>query len=135
MIAYTLQSAISANAESNLKNWLQDYLRSEGKNHTLANYIQDEEVTYSLEESDLLILNRIMGPESSMKFFEAEDVWEERVRELQNKIMFGEELPPLIVTNLWSDSEIADGAHRHEALIRQGHTKYWTVFCLSNNPT
>lgn len=70
-----------------------------------------------------------MGPENHIKFFESEDVWKKRIQELQVKIVKGETMPPLIVTNVWSENEIADGAHRYEALLRQGYRDYWVIFC------
>lgn len=129
MIRFTLQTALQARDNNTLEQWVQDYLYNEGQNKGLADSFKKESISYSLCEYHLLKLKRIMGPENNMKFFESEDVWEKRIQELQAKIVKGETMPPLIVTNLWSENEIADGAHRHEALLRQGYRDYWVIFC------
>lgn len=129
MISFTLESALQARDSNTLGKWVQDYLHNEGHNNALADSLEKESITYSISRYPILNLKRIMGPESGMKFFESLEVWEQRVKELEAKIVKREIMPPLIVTNIWGKDEIADGAHRHEALLRQGYTDYWVIFC------
>lgn len=129
MIWFTLQSALQARDNNTLEQWVQDYLHNEGHNNALADSLCKESISYSLSEFPLLKLKRIMGPEERMKFFESVDVWDKRVKELEDRIVKKEIMPPLIVTNIWGEDEIADGAHRYEALLRQGYINYSVIFC------
>ena len=133
MKAHILKTALQAVENNNLESWVQDYLRSDGNNEGLAEILRNTQgITYALVEFPLNNLKRIAGPEQGMKFTESESIWEERISILQQKIVQGEIFPPLIVTDLWEKGEISDGAHRCEALLRQGYEKYWVIFCLKN---
>ncbi len=70
-------------------------------------------------------LNRICGPEKEMKYFEEKNTFEKRVSEMVKSITDGWNIPPIIIWDKNNELSIADGAHRHEALIRSGLKKYW----------
>ncbi len=125
----SLTSAFEADKNGGLKNWVISYLNSTGNNHKLAQIIQDTPCRrVELIEASLDNLTRICGPETGMAFFEDTHVWETRITALQQGLDDGAELPPLIVTDFWTASQISDGAHRHEALKRNGFLKYWIIF-------
>jgi len=129
MFAFSLDQIFKAKENDNLKSWVIDFLAGDGNNRKLANTIRDTTpIQVELIEYPLIELIRIAGPEENMKFREDKTVWEKRVQSFQESLNKGCELPPLIVTNFWNDLHISDGAHRHEALIRNGTKKYWTIF-------
>lgn len=128
MPTFSLNSAFKAKENNTLKKWAIDFLTEEGNNTKLAKIINDITcVRIDLVEYPLLNLTRITGPEKDMIFHEDKIIWEQRVQSLQELINKGYELPPLIATNFWSDLHISDGCHRHEALLRNGIKKYWTI--------
>jgi len=131
---YTLNSALEADKKNELFQWAQDYLRGEGWNKGLADHLMEEKPSIAmLMEFPLDKLKRIMGPEQGMNFVEESEVWEKRVTNLVERIKEGKEFPPLMVTDFWKPLELSDGSHRHEAFIRCGYDKYWTIFFFKNN--
>lgn len=129
MSTFSLNSAFKAKENNDLKTWAIGFLAGEGNNTKLAEIIRDAAcVRIDLIKCPLLNLIRIAGPEEGMVFHEDKNNWKQRVQSLQESLNKGFELPPLIVTNFWGDLHISDGAHRHEALLRNGIEKYWTIF-------
>ena len=125
---YSLETAIEADKKGELFQWLQDYLRGEGGNKELADYLIEKPRTISLVEFPLNKLKRGSGPEKEMPYVEVSEVWEKRVHNLVEKINEGIKLPPLIVTDFGTPLGLSDGNHTHEALRRCGYNKYWTIF-------
>ncbi len=133
MTNFSLLSAFEVSKNGGLKNWAISYLNSEGNNRSLASIIQDTECrSVELIEAPLDDLVRICGPEKEMIFWEAAHIWESRLITLQQAIREGAELPPLIVTNFWGSLQVSDGAHRLEALKRNGISKYWAIIFEKN---
>lgn len=129
---HTLTEAFLYQRNGALFQWAQDYLRTDGNNEKLADYLDEHNpTTIELIEFPLSKLVRIIGPEDGLKFREPQDVWESRVISLKQSIKKGVKFPPLIVTDFWGDLQLSDGSHRHEALIRSGFKKYWTIFFFS----
>jgi hypothetical protein len=128
---YSLETAIEADQKGDLFQWLQNYLRAEGNNKELADYLKDPTII-KLMEFPLNKLIRSTGPEIEMAYFEVSDVWEERVSNLVEKIKEGNKLPPLIVTDFGKPLSLSDGNHTHEALRRCGYDRYWTIFFFKN---
>jgi hypothetical protein len=126
---FSLESAQEAQKEDRLFDWAQEYLRGEGWNGEFANQIVERNPSIiELVEFPLMNLTRTMGPEPNIAYPEKMDIWENRVSILVKKIKEDVHLPPIIVTDFWKDLEIADGSHRHEAFLRCGKEKYWTLF-------
>lgn len=125
----TLTDAMHAYENGQIFDWVQEYLRGEGWQHGLAEDLMAGKPGISvLQEFPLKKLKRIIGPEQDINYHEPLNAWEKRVSALILKIKEGVQFPPLIVTDLWKDLEIADGSHRQEALLRCGYEKYWTIF-------
>lgn len=125
------KAAIAAHKKGQLKAWVEKFLEAE-HNHGLANAIKNtplkalEFVRFPLEK-----LNKIQGPEA-IPDRESLNTWESRVQEQITEIKNGRLPAPLIVTDFWWPLEIADGNHRHEALVREGFKKYWTIFFVKD---
>ena len=113
----------------NLRIQALEYLRGEGDNTKLADRIGST-VCQSIElvNFPLKDLKRIIGPDKKLTYFEEEEIWEERVSKLTSAIEEGYEPLPLFATNFWGETALADGNHRHEALIRSGFESYWVIF-------
>lgn len=129
---YTTESALAARDNGTLEEWVQEFLLSE-ENHGLATALRENKADIiDLAELPLDLLKRIEGPEEVVAERESLNVWEERVSRLENIIKEGHYPPPLVITDFWKPLEIADGNHRHEALLRNGVEKYWTIFFIRN---
>ena len=103
-----------------------------GGNSSLWNNILKRKGTFSvnLEEVALDTMPTIMGPIGSGKTFtEPEEIWQSRVDSLEQSLNKGSFVPPpFIMTNFWEDEPtLADGNHRHAALLRCGIKRYWVI--------
>jgi len=127
-----ISQAISAHKKGELKAWVESFLSQE-KNQGLLDAIRSTPIkALKLIQYPLDKINKIQGPEVHDQR-ESLDIWEERVSRQVSQIKKGYLPAPLIVTDFWWPLEIADGNHRHEALVREGFKSYWTIFILKNN--
>lgn len=108
---------------------VQEFLRGSGGNVKLADTLRDHgefalgPVEYPLDE-----IIDIIGPTSVYKYYEEETALNARVDAMVKNMKAGWQPEPLLVTNIWNDDlEIADGGHRHRALLRLGHKTYPTI--------
>lgn len=128
---YTCDDALDAKTKGKLNEWVQDFLHTEG-NHGLAKALQTETpIEIDMIDFPLELLNRIKGPEPE-EHREQLHVWDDRVSTIQSKIKDGHAFPPLIVTDYWNPFEIVDGNHRHEALLKNGIKRHWTIFFIKH---
>jgi hypothetical protein len=127
----TPQDAILAKENGVLREWVLEYLKIEGNDGLAAALEEHSGVLVDIVEFPLTELKKIEGPEP-VSDRESLDRWEQRVLSIEELIHQGQELPPLIVTDYWNPLEIADGNHRHEAFLRRGIEKYWTIFFIQD---
>lgn len=66
---------------------------------------------------------RKCGPEDNMVYVEDEALFESRVKCLMDKVIAGNDLPPLLVKYEANELDLYDGAHRYEAYKRLGYRK------------
>ncbi len=124
--------AIEAGKNGNLEEWVQKLLISEG-NEDLAKSLSNEKpICVSIVKIPLKLLKKIEGPEEQIEHRQPLDIWENRVSKLVKLIEGGYKPAPLLVTDYWNYFEIADGNHRHEALVRLGTLEYWTIFFIKH---
>lgn len=132
MYKHSIQNALEAIRSDKIMKWVQEYLTTEGSNQGLAKELEKAKPEFvKLIEFPLSKLVRIMGPEQTMIYVEPIQKWEERVEKIIEDNIGEIQLPPIIITDLWKMFEIADGNHRHEALLRMGLSKYWTLFLFT----
>ena len=131
----TLEMAKQAKENNSLMQWAMDFMDND-KNKNLARILKENKDIFlwiDLIEFPLNKLKRIMGPEKELLYPEEKEIWEKRINNLSNDIKNNNYKPcPLIVTDFWSDMNIADGNHRHEALLRSGFNKYWVMFMIKD---
>lgn len=130
---FTLDAAIVAHEQNRLLEWTITYLESEDRNKVIADHIRDRHVLMAvLREYPLALLKRIEGPQNGETEPKPLHEWVARVDEIKDEIATKNASPgPLIVTDFWGKLEIADGNHRHEAFLKSGYEKYWTIFLLT----
>jgi len=63
-----------------------------------------------------------------MTFRETEEKWNGTVQIIESLIIAQVDLPPLFVKIRNGKHFVADGSHRLEAMLRQGRTRYWTIW-------
>jgi hypothetical protein len=123
-------SALQADSEGNLTDWIIDYLHQSGDNEKLASDLLRQGkfhtgfIDYPIDQ-----LEKLLGPNKSFDYYEEPVNYEQRVLSMVESIANGWKPAPLIASRIWSDHfELHDGAHRAEALRRSGYTSYPTVF-------
>lgn len=129
---FTVTSAMEAQKTGKLKEWVIELLLSE-KSFELAEKITSEKtIAIEMYNFPLYLLKKIQGPEENEDQRQSPDHWEKKVKNLAEIMGEGFAPAPLIVTDFWNKFEIADGNHRHEALVRQGVKSYWTIFFIKH---
>jgi hypothetical protein len=131
---------LSENTELNAKHvnaWVQEFLRGEGDNSTLADtLLRYGDFVVGQREYPLDEVVNILGPTKEYKFYEEASVLKERIDKMVSSIRCGWEPAPLILTNIWEDYlELADGGHRHRALIKAGHTTHPVIIYFRDQQT
>lgn len=126
-----LDHAINASKNNNILAWTIEHLQADERNVGIAHDIRKRNIVKAeLLEYPLELLRRVQGPQNGEKEPEPIHVWVERVGKIEHAIINNYLPSPIIVTDFWGKLEIADGNHRHEALLKQGFSKYWTIFIL-----
>jgi hypothetical protein len=130
--------AEQAPQQGSLAEWLDQFLRGDGRNVPFADGLQARPHWFA---GPLLMpldaMRRICGPEPGMPYHESLAAWQSRVEQMTESIASGWRPPPLIcgVEGLLINKPdhrsagllINDGNHRAEALRRTGTTHYPTV--------
>jgi len=132
VFAPTSENALLAKQNGTLEKWVQNLLLSEDSYELAKTFAREKPVAVEILQFPLSQLKRIEGPEENEEHRQSPDVWEGEVNELAKKIKNGYKPAPLIVTDFWNYFEIADGNHRHEALLRVGIKSYWTIFFIKH---
>lgn len=131
---FELASAIVASKNNKVFEWTIAYLQSEERNKVLVENIQKRKIVKTeLLEYSLSRLERISGPQNGETEPESLPKWLKRVKAIEDEIIKKHLPPPIIVTDFWQHLGIADGSHRHEALLKQGFNTYWTIFLFANH--
>ena len=131
---FTVKGAIQYAKEGKIEEWVHLFLNSVGGNVPFSEGLRLQE-RYWLGPilMDLDRLVRCCGPEEDIEFVEPAANWESTVLRMQKLIREGWEVPPLIAENIGC-LKVSDGNHRHEALKREGYTKYWVILWDSDSP-
>jgi len=116
-----------------IEDWIDAFLRAEGKNVPLADGLKKQERYWvGPEQVPLKRLTRSCGPEEEMEYRVSTDNWIKKTDLLIEHIKSGGELPPLIVQYGKGVFSIRDGNHRYEAYKKFGLKTCWTlIWCDS----
>lgn len=128
----TPENALLAHQSNSLLDWVQQLLISEGNSSLAESLSKEDPILVDIINVPLSLLKKIEGPEEDVESRLSPGVWEGNVSKLTELIKNGYKPSPLIVTDYWNYFEIADGNHRHEALLRNGIKSYWTIFLIKH---
>lgn len=107
--------------QGNLDEWVDAFLRGEGKNIELADGLRKEKRYWTkLMVLPTSVLKRVCGPEPEMEYVESQAGWDKRVDALVSSIRTGHEFAPLIVEFKDGALSIRDGSHRYAAYVKEG---------------
>ena len=127
--SFDLASARTAAAGGQIGQWVQDYLRTgPWANLGLADgLLLCPRWWVGPFEAPLAGLARKCGPEADLEYVEPLARWNQRTDAMAATIQSVEQLPPLIAEWRPTGWVLADGSHRHEALLRRGFVSCWAV--------
>lgn len=129
MVYGTLSLAKQYAKDGRIDEWMQDFLRADGKNLALADGLLLEERHYfGLREIPIALLSDVKSgaPEylhaanDIQYFFEVVDRMKESLAE-------GWDAPPLIVAYVYGKFEVNDGRHRLELYRQMGVERVWAA--------
>jgi hypothetical protein len=128
-------TAIQADKDGTLAEWVQDYLRLSGDNDVLAaDLLREATCNSGLINYPLDQLRKLLGPSESFDYPEDPSIYEQRVTSMMESLKNGWKPAPFIASKIWADDfELHDGAHRAEAMRRLGIKEYPTVFFFKND--
>ena len=125
----TLIDAMAFARAGRIAEWVDLYLRSDGRNVPMADGLRlAPRVWRGPFRIPLSMLNRICGPEEDMRWRVHPVQFEEHVAALTVQIQKGGDLPPLIVHCTADGLELNDGNHRLEAYRRLGVEAGFALF-------
>jgi len=127
--SWTMGSALEYARAGRIENWVHEFLRQDGNNKALSEGLKLCPRHYlGPIQFDIGKLSRCAGPEPGMKYRGSVSSFESRVRNIQDAIAAGFDLPPLIVNYSGGRLELNDGNHRLEALNRSGRQHFGVIF-------
>ena len=135
----TLTSAQEWAHQGRLEEWVHAYLVSDGHNPVFSEGLKlVDRIFLGPVSWPLRLLHRCCGPEEDMRWRIPEAGWEQKLKDIQQAILAGTELPPLIVHYLIEagqkegEFELNDGNHRWEAYQRLGIEKVPAIFWITD---
>jgi hypothetical protein len=128
------RAALEAARQGRTHEWVQEYLRAGiWANHGLADgLLLAPRWWLGPFQAPLEYFARKCGPEPEMEYVEPVENWNSYVETIAASIISPEDLPPLIVERRNGQWLIADGNHRHEAMLRKGFGSCWALGWLNS---
>ena len=129
MIYGTLSLAKQYDKEGKIDQWMQDFLRADGKNLALADGLLLEERHYfGLREIPISLFSDVKS--EAPEYLHAENDIEYFfyvVEQMKESLADGWDAPPLIVEYVYGNFQVDDGRHRLETYRQLGIEKVWAV--------
>lgn len=129
MIYGTLTLARLYAKEGRIDEWLQDFLRADGKNLALADgLLKEERFYFGLREVPITLFTDIKA--GTPEYLHAENdiqYFFYVVDRMKESLADGWDAPPLIVEYVYGRFQVDDGRHRLETYRQLGVDKVWTV--------
>lgn len=133
---HSLQGAIQAKEDGNIKVWIYDFLQNGmTPNNSLIDGLEKVETRTYLGPVlfALTKFKRSVGPEANMRYQIETISWQKKISLLKQKIKDGWKPQPLITAgNVDEPFLLHDGNHRYEALKQTNINKYWVIFHFEN---
>ena len=129
MIFGTLSLARMYAEDGKIEQWLQDFLRADGKNLALAEgLLKEERYYFGLLEIPIALLSDVKS--GAPEYLHAENdiqYFFYIVDRMKEGMADGWDTPPLIVEYVYGNFQVNDGRHRLEAYRQLGAEKVWAV--------
>lgn len=133
MDTYSTKGAIQYAENGQIEQWIHGFLATVGNNKgLLARLKKKRRYFVGPRKVELDKLQRLCGPESTMKFHEPQEKWDERVNRLFKKIEKGWDAPPLLVMYYKKKLFVVDGNHRFEVYQKLRYKEAWAIVCFSS---
>lgn len=129
MIYGTLSVAKQYAEEGRIEEWMQDFLRADGKNLALADgLLKEKRYYFGLREIPITLLSDVKSgaPEYLHKENDIEYFFYV-VEQMKEGLSNGWEAPPLIVEYVYGHFQVDDGRHRLELFRQLGVERVWAV--------
>ena len=118
--------------KSDMQNYFTEYVLTVARNPKYFNRVQS---CFPLQAEPVFLpldaMKRILGPENDKRIYEPGLLFELVVLHKMKEIRRGWRPPPLLTTfsgqKTCPQLFVADGTHRHEALMRSGYQGYYTI--------
>ena len=129
MVYGTLSLAKMYDKDGRIDEWLQDFLRADGKNLALADgLLKEERFYFGLREVPISLFSNIKtGVPEYLHAANDIQYFFEVVDRMKESLADGWDAPPLIVEYVYGNFQVDDGRHRLEAYRQLGVEKVWAV--------
>ena len=129
MIYGTLSLAKQYDKEGKIDEWMQDFLRADGKNLALADgLLLEERYYFGLLEIPIALLADVKsGVPEYLHEGKAIQYFFDVVDRMKESLADGWDAPPLIVEYVYGKFQVDDGRHRLEMYRQLGIEKVWAV--------
>ena len=129
MIYGTLSLAKQYNSEGKIEQWMQDFLRADGKNLALADGLLLEERHYfGLREIPITLLSDVK--DGAPEYLQAENdrqYFFYVVNQMKESLADSWDAPPIIVEYVYGKFQVDDGRHRLELYRQIGAERVWAI--------
>lgn len=129
MIYGTLSTAKQYDREGKIAQWMQDFLRADGKNLALADGLLLEERHYfGLREIPIALLSDVK--DGAPEYLQAENdkqYFFYVVDQMKESLADGWDTPPIIVEYVYGKFQVDDGRHRLELYRQIGAERVWAI--------
>lgn len=129
MIYGTLSLAKKYDKEGKIDQWIQDFLRADGKNLALADGLLLEERHYfGLREIPISLFSDVKS--GAPEYLHAENdirYFFYVVEQMKESLADGWDAPPLIVEYVYGKFQVDDGRHRLELYRQMGVERVWAA--------
>ena len=129
MVYGTLSLAKLYDEDGRIDEWMQDFLRADGKNLALADGLIKEERFYlGLREVPISLFSNIKtGAPEYLHAANDIEYFFDVVDRMKESLADGWDAPPLIVEYVYGNFQVDDGRHRLELYRQLGVEKVWAV--------
>ena len=129
MIYGTLSLAKMYDKDGRIDEWLQDFLRADGKNLALADgLLKEERFYFGLREVPISLFAGVKsGAPEYLHAANDIEYFFDVVDRMKESLADGWDAPPLIVEYVYGKFQVDDGRHRLETYRQLGVKKVWAV--------